>query len=316
MSAKREISQRPTGPFCVILNGGRQSAFALPSDNLHRYRQEPSLIRGRVTITDAESAQERRQYVADAWADTAVTVAAVTAAIGVGVLDYVTHHKGIGLKVTILAAEFGTALLVIDHVAKMVWYRTFIGSFLRWLWRLLHRSGNGTGGGGKSEEAKSRSDSDHHAQQEQPDQQESQRAQDEAQRRKAPRLVVETYRRSWTVPVVASSHVTRFTLAHPLPGSASVRTMGSVIALMVGGLCGGLFGGISGLAGRSSEAPVRVDGTTIALATVLVVGLGIGLLAGSLTRRSSASRFLLTLLLLGILLAAGVAIFMTADKLP
>jgi hypothetical protein len=43
------------------------------------------------------------------------------------------------------------------------------------------------------------------------------------------------------VPVVESSRTARFALAHPEPGSASVRAVGSAIGLAVGILFGGLF---------------------------------------------------------------------------
>jgi hypothetical protein len=74
-----------------------------------------------------------------------VTAAAVAAVAFVAWLDYKFVPEAdtaitAVLKVTVLIAEIGTAVLVIDHVAKMVWYRTFIGSFLRWLWHQLNRS--------------------------------------------------------------------------------------------------------------------------------------------------------------------------------
>jgi hypothetical protein len=187
-----------------------------------------------------------------------VTLAAVTAAIVVGTLDYTSHHEGFWIKLTFKAAEIGTAVLVVDHVAKMIWYRTFIGSFLRWatshwpwgapgltrsdedLWRAVERAV----------------------------------LEPEGRRRRPaiPRLV-ESYTESWTVPVVESSRKARFALAHPEPGSASVRAVGSAIGLAGGIVFGGLFVLVPTAPALFSAASERVS----AVPTSVAVGASLAL---------------------------------------
>jgi hypothetical protein len=162
-----------------------------------------------------------------------VTAAAVAAVAFVAWLDYKFVPEAdtaitAVLKVTVLIAEIGTAVLVIDHVAKMVWYRTFIGSFLRWLWHQLNRSKGGTGEGGGG------SGSDDRTPQVTDDQPKPRRAQwrERLLQKRIPRLI-ELYMRSWAIPVVESSGGARFALTHPEPGSGLIP-YGSMVPSIAG----------------------------------------------------------------------------------
>jgi hypothetical protein len=232
-----------------------------------------------------------------------VTLAAVAGAIAVGALDYVSHHKGILLKATILAAETGTTVAVIDHVGKLVWYRTFIGKFLRWLWQVLSRSGRGDGGRGESGGLPPRSPySNDQAQRQEAEQHKGQEARREAQRQTTPRFI-EAYMRSWAVSVVESSRTTRFALAHPQPGSASVRTLGSAIALAIGMVFGGLFVLVPTTPALFSALSARIS----AVPTPIWIVLTLGLLLLLLMYWKQVLRIVIALILLGLIIGVAAA---------
>jgi hypothetical protein len=271
--------------------------------------------RGSQTITTTDPTQERRGYVADAWADALVTLAAVTAAIAVSVLDYVSHPQGFWLELTLKAAEIGTAVLVIDHVAKMVWYRTFIGSFLRWPWRRLRRSRGGTGGpGGAVARQAGRTDHGGQAGQEPPGgPPPSATALAVPRYRPSIPRFIETYMESWAVPVVDPSHAAGSRLAYPEPGFAIVRILGSILLSILGGLVGAVFALVSGSLAVTTQNPGfgSIVNISLVLLSLLTLSLAFRVRRPSYARRRRRwPTFLTILLLLLIGVGASAAVLM------
>jgi hypothetical protein len=103
-------------------------------------------------------ADQRNQYVFDAWADVLVTIAFATGELVTSGVDALVHHENGIERVTLVALEIGFAVMVINHLVMLIWYRTFVGSLVRqWLASRKEKGGGGPGagaappGGGDSE---------------------------------------------------------------------------------------------------------------------------------------------------------------------
>lgn len=85
-------------------------------------------------VVDMDDAtEERRDYIKDAWADVAVTLAFVAASLFVAYLDSRIHHQSTLTRITVTSFEFGFAVAVINHVVLILWNRTVLGKLGRHL---------------------------------------------------------------------------------------------------------------------------------------------------------------------------------------
>jgi hypothetical protein len=97
--------------------------------------------------TDDPAARERRNYVRDAWGDVGVTAAFATGLAIATAIHRFLEDPSFLAATTLWTFEFGFAAVVIDHVAKQVWYRTFFGSAIRAAWKWFSTRNKGGGGG-------------------------------------------------------------------------------------------------------------------------------------------------------------------------
>lgn len=155
-----------------------------------------------------EAAKERREYVLDAWADVLVTTAFVIATLLVTALGHRVRHPSVVQHIALWAFEVGFTVAVVNHVLRMLWYRTVVGPLCKKIYRSRPKRRGGAGGRRRMDRRREAPNTDH-----QP-----------------------------PLPDVAAAVGPsadggfRFALVHPAPGGAGARAAESFVLGFVGGV--------------------------------------------------------------------------------
>lgn len=82
-------------------------------------------------------------YLRAAWTDVGVALALVAGTIVTHLGFEAIKNPGAFAQTSDYILEIGFTAAVADHVAKLLWYRTFLGSLVRYLWRQIQRRNRG-----------------------------------------------------------------------------------------------------------------------------------------------------------------------------
>ena len=261
---------------------------------------------GGTLLVSGGASAERRDYIFDAWADVAVTLALATATVIARALEYEAKHLNVWVRISLLSLEIGSALAVVDHVSKMLWYRTLIGSLCRRFWSWLRRDGTNGKGNGPAGPGHSGVEDSGTVRREQtpPD--------------SSLYYFVALYR-SWTLPCIEPSHDSRFKLAHPKPGSRRLLAVSSIVLAMVASFLVFLVKAVAEIIKIISGVVVSSHGVGAPHATVAIAIIALLVLFSAFVVRTSmwgmmTSTFLLLVVGLLAVIFVLIAVLVSARK--